>query len=524
MKDIDELLKATNESIEVEYVEPAALLSKIESQEEEKTYKKPFWTRPKILVTSAIALASVVMAVVLPVSINFRKPINNVDSSGGAPNAVESNSFLESSKENEGYLITYPNSVEPLKQKAETPAFDNSENTSGFKSFINKLNRYSGSLMENLNVNLNPDKKNSAYSGASIFFALSMLAKTTSSQDKAKILSILNVTEDELNQYLPILFRACNRSYFDKNASVLGKERVDNSIWLDNKYNFNDEILEDLANNFYTNSFSGDFESDNKNVNGMISKYVDDCTEGLLKPNYEFSKETSFILLSSLFFQDTWNYEGVPLTQYGLKNFNEFGGGSKKTVFYSTYYEEGSIYETEKYTSMFAKTYHGFQIDFLLPKEGVSVDEVFKADVLVGHESATHLKAEMKNAGTKDEYVLVYLSRIAFPEFEASFDEDIKGTLFDTYDIQAITQFNDFASRKDGLPTVFNLSSVIHTTKVEMKKDSVVGAAATAEGPEGYGAPPVYYLREELVLDRPFVYTIKDPLGIKLFEGVVYNV
>lgn len=506
MKDIDELLKNANESIEVEYVEPAGLLSKIESQEEEKAYRKPFWTKPKMITVSAFALASIAVGFIVPFSLN--RAINNTPQ--------DSNVLWTPDGK---YATT-------LKLRANPGEFSMSqENVPEFKGFVKKINNYACPLFENINNSLNSSKKNAAYSPASIYYALSMLTKVVGNNDKEKLLPVLGATEEELNAYLPSLFRACNRT-FVTDGVTLGKERVDNSIWLDDRFDFNPNIVNDLGDTYFTSLFAGNFEENSYGMNRSISDYVNKTTEGLLSPAYDFDRSTAFVLLNTLYFQDVWNREGLPLSKAGKDTFLSYDGESKSLDYYYTYFANGKVHEAEKYVSMFTTTYNGFKIDFMMPKDGVSVDELFTEEMLREHENINYVSKEIDEENTDSDNVryVEYYTRFKLPEFEAAFDSDIVSCIYDTYGINGITDFYDFVTPKGRPYEGFAINQIIHSTKVEVKKDSIKGAAATATDVKPGSALPPRRVYADLVIDRPFVYTIKDSLGIKLFEGVVYNI
>lgn len=401
-----------------------------------------------------------------------------------------------------------------LKAKAEAPEFISSNMTNNFIEFISKANDFALPLIENINKDLKA-KDNSAYSPVSLFYAIGMLSKVTANEDKQNLLKILKVSEDELNQCIGTLYSACNREFGDRR--ITGKEKIDNSIWLDEKYTFNDKMLDDLAQIFYTDSFSCNFNTNNKKTNEAISDYVKDCTDGFLKPKYDFNKYTTFVLLNTLYFEDIWNNEGEDLTKDKIRDFKNYDNSVSNLQYYSTYYEPGKIIETEKYKSMYCATYNNFKIDFIVPKDGVNVDDLFTEETLRAHETLKRVYEE------GDENSLVrYQSNILTPEFDASFDDDILKYFYSTYETGEIDDFSDFVTR-GGEEVDLSIESIVHTTKVEFKKDKVRGAAATAIVCNESEAEPRKIVYDSLLVDRSFIYTIKDPQGINLFQGVVYK-
>lgn len=400
-----------------------------------------------------------------------------------------------------------------LRAKAEAPKFTSSDMSYDFTQFVGKANDFALPLIENINKDLKT-KDNSAYSPASLFYAIGMLSKVTANEDKQNLLKILKVSEDELNQCIGTLYSACNSEFGDRR--ITGKERIDNSIWLDDRFTFDNQILDDLANVFYADSFSCNFETNNEKSNQAISDYVKDCTDGFLEPKYNFDQSTSFVLLNTLYFEDVWNNEGIDLDKDQMRDFKNYDNSVSNLQFYKTYYAPGKVIETETYRSMYCRTYNDFKISFIVPKDGVNVEDLFTEDVLRANESLEYVKSEIDN-----ERRICYRSNILTPEFDTSFDDDILSNFYSAFKIEKIDDFSDFVT-KQGENVDLEVGSIVHTTKVEFKKDKVKGAAATAIG-TAESAMPEEEVFDSLIVDRPFIYTIKDPQGINLFQGVVYK-
>lgn len=153
----------------------------------------------------------------------------------------------------------------------------------------------------------------------------------------------------------------------------------------------------------------------------------------------------------------------------------------------------------------------------MLPNEGYTVDDVFTKQMIDGYSNVKYYSEEQNNKGQ----TVRYESKIAFPEYEAEFDNDVFETFRNTYNIGDLSVSKDVYTNNEPV----EMGKIIHTTKVEVKKDSVKGAAATAIE-MGSGAAPseIVYHYETLRLNKPFVYTIYNPAGVKLFEGAVYNI
>jgi len=260
------------------------------------------WSKKKKITISSIALTCVTAAIVIPIVISSMGTYKGMDR---------------------------------LKRREETQEYTYDEyRTENVISVIKDINRFSHPLFTKVNKKL-ANRKNSAYSPASMFYALAMLSKVTSGQDKQKILEILGTNEGILDSALPKINSACNSS-FKSGLRTTGRERVDNSIWLDQNFEFNEYILEELAKTYYADSFLCDFHHETKKANKAISEYAKDCTDGLLNPSYNFDSNTVFVLLNTLFFEDIWNREGLPLDLEGSFDFSQYDGSKKNASFYST--------------------------------------------------------------------------------------------------------------------------------------------------------------------------------------------
>lgn len=247
---------------------------------------------------------------------------------------------------------TEPKSLSTIPHYSE---LSDIEQTNGFKNFVSKVNRYASGLSENINKSMNTEKKNIAISPASIFFALSMFTRIATPQAKAKLLSVFEMTEEDLETYVPTLFKACNRSYGNNR-----KEALDNTLFIDKGFGIKQSYIEDIANTFFTSMFSCDFKNYPADVSKYISQYVNRKTEGLLSPSYDFLPRTAMVLLNTLFFEDAWYKDGGELGVAGRAYFTNSEGEKKFLSFYGTKDVSANVYHGEVYSSAYCKTYNGF--------------------------------------------------------------------------------------------------------------------------------------------------------------------
>ena len=94
--------------------------------------------------------------------------------------------------------------------------------------------------------------KNKVYSPLNVYMALAMLAETTEGESRQQLLDLLHTDSMEtLRNNASILW---NANYCDEGTvnSLLAS-----SIWLSDKFTYNENTLKNLSDNYYVSSFSG---------------------------------------------------------------------------------------------------------------------------------------------------------------------------------------------------------------------------------------------------------------------------
>ena len=121
-------------------------------------------------------------------------------------------------------------------------------------------------------------------------------------------------------------------------------------------------------------------------------------------------------------------------------------------------------------------------------------------------------------------------TRCIFPEFSASFDEDIKNLLREGFGVRSlfdpdtcdVTALLSDEKRADEA----YCPMVRHIAELSVGKKGISAAAATlvpwygAAGPEA-GYEDVY---ADFVVNRSFGFVISDPNGVTLFSGIVRDI
>ena len=114
-----------------------------------------------------------------------------------------------------------------------------------------------------------------------------------------------------------------------------------------------------------------------------------------------------------------------------------------------------------------------------------------------------------------------YYTRCLFPEFEASFNEDVTEVLKEEYGISKIFRKN--VSNFDKLTNeICFTDSIVHQSKLIVNKKGIEGAAVTLILNAGAAAPDETYTKvfSDFVIDSSFGFMITYDSSI-LFSGVV---
>lgn len=388
-----------------------------------------------------------------------------------------------------------------------------------FRDFLGKVDNFAAKFAASAYEQYVADGKseNFAVSPVSVFLALGMLAETTAGQTRDQICAAFDTDYTTLSAQYQYLYRTLNRiseDYYGKPYSILD---ADNSIWMSDKIEYKETCLENLANDYFCSTYNADFAGDNEAANAALQNHVKEATRGLIDNDFELDTETVFALVNALYLKDVWNDSGnyLPFTDqtYDFKGVD----GTKSLKLLRGYYNNGRAYEDEKFTTFFTSTCSGYKIKFILPNDGYTLDDVFTAENIAKVNAIKDYKA------IDNENMVIYKTRCLFPEYTASYNEDVKGILKNKFGISDVFD-----------PNVANYSSISddelycrriqHVTKLEVNKKGIEGAAVTLADNDGSAAPIYKDVYRDFILDRAFGFVLTTGDDIALFSGVVNKV
>lgn len=337
------------------------------------------------------------------------------------------------------------------------------------------------------------------YSPVSLYYALSLAGTGAAGDTQREIYALLGAADTEtLSANMETLYRALYEN--DKHCKMY----LANSLWMREGVTFCDSFTENAAKNFYAESYTMDFDA--KGAGKTISNWVSEQTKGLLKPEVELTPQTIAVLLNTVYFKANW------VDEFKSKNtradtFTKADGSTLSCDFMHAS-RSGNAVAAEGYSKAGLSMENGWQMFFILPDEGETVDgllEYFGLDTLLDDGAAEYREIEW-----------------SVPKFTAESRLDLAPALKSLGVEKAFSDREaDFSAMCDvaQLPGgVAYISDVIQGTKLTMDEEGVEAAAYTEIDMNcGSAAPP----DETIVmdLDRPFLYGVQDRSGIVLFLG-----
>lgn len=349
----------------------------------------------------------------------------------------------------------------------------------------------------------------------SLIYNLGMLVNVSSNKFKENILNYFNLSKDKFDKYLNEIYNLFLKDLYNSNNQLLTKSYISNSIWLEQSYEYNDEILKDLATIYYAYSYKVNNLDNVDKTNQLVNKFIKDQTNNLIDVDPQIEKDTIFSLLSILYLKDLWNSYGIDLSYSDeLFTFKNKDNSEKRINLLVGSYNPGKIYETSTY-EMFYTSSNKYQIKFILPKENYDIETIFNESVI-------------KDVSLFNDYItydenldVCYASRILFPAFEVSNTNQIEKLLKNIGIYSAtIVDTHEFVLNS----TILNAIRTIQSSKLKVDKIGIEGTSVTITNIDTTSPQPYETIYDELIIDRPFGFIIQDNNGLVVFGGIINNI
>lgn len=388
----------------------------------------------------------------------------------------------------------------------------------GYINFINKLESFYAKLSANTYTTFKDETDNMCISPVSIYMALALTIECSDNNTRQEILNAIGVTYEEVKQYTKLIYSQLNNEYLvDGTVSCI--ELLTNSIWFEESIELKEIGLASLADNYNCSSYGVPFKNNNGTANKALQDYVNKNTKGLINNSFNLPVDTLLALVNTFYLKEVWDIEDDLVFTKEKYNFTNYDKTTKETKLLQGYYYPGQVYKTDMFEHFYTKTAHGYKVSFIVPSDEYSVDDIYTKDILEEILSMEDYKSKDEDA--KKEYV----TRCLFPEFEASFKQDIKDILKDQMGIKELfsddCNFTNITDEDDVC-----CGKVVHQTKLMVDKTGMEGAAVTIVDMAPTSADPGEYEKvpQDFIIDRDFVFVIGDNNGNIVFTGVIKNI
>lgn len=349
------------------------------------------------------------------------------------------------------------------------------------------------------------DGGNRVYSPLNVYMALAMLAETTATGSREQILELLGQNNIEA-------LREQARAVWNANYSADGALNclLANSLWLDEKLEYEQTGLDSLAENYRASIYSGKMGDDE--FNAALQAWLDQQTGGLLAEqsrNVELPAETALALISTVYFSGRWNQEFNP----GATESGEFtcADGMKVNCDFMNKSGSQTYFWGDDFASVSLAFNGGGSMSFILPDDGISVDELLTQEEMMNFILA-------RNDWEQSKYLIVNMS---VPKFDISSELELSEALKELGITEIFdAESSDFSPILKDSEGVF-LSEVTHAARVVIDEEGGTAAAFTVMKNATSAMPPDEEV--DFVLDRPFVFVLYSLDGLPLFVGVVNN-
>lgn len=342
---------------------------------------------------------------------------------------------------------------------------------------------------------------NKNYSPLSLYYALALATTGAGSETEKELLDLLGMPDSKT---LSIESGNLYRQLYKDNE--IGKLRIANSIWLGNEINgkpvrFKDSFIENTLKNFYASSYNVDF-ADSETGKAM-GEWVSENTKGTLSPEIERDPEQILSIINTVYFYDQWinRFDGDKTLEdvFHLSDGEEVRTGFMNQSMWAAGFTRG-----ENFTRSGLSLKNNGEMIFILPDQGVSAYELISSP-----EEIQRIFEE-----GEDFYGEVVWS---VPKFAFDSKFKLKDQLKELGIKEAFNPNADFTGITDHMAYI---SGIQQETQISIDEEGVEASAFTQIVYDG-SAPPEG--RADMILDRPFIYSITAANGNLVFIGICTN-
>ena len=369
-----------------------------------------------------------------------------------------------------------------------------------YKKIISANNKLALNLLPNLESN---EKGNIFISPTSLFMALSMVYNGADAETKEEMAQVLNsegIDIAELNK--------ANASLVSKlhNESEDIDLKVGNSIWLNDKFHFQEEFAQ-RNRDYYDAEISEIETTDSKSVD-LINKWVADSTNNKIDEMVKdpLDQDIVTLLINAVYFKGDWKYKFYQ-NETVEKPFH-LENGTTKAIPLMSLNEELSYMENDHFQAVSLPYGVGdMSMNVFLPRENSSIQEFEKM-----------LTVENLDKWNSEFYPTV--GNVMLPKFKMDYEVELNDSLKKLGMRKAFYQEANFSKMIEENNKI-QISLVKQKTYIDVNEKGSEAAAATSAIMVPVSKPANTFQME---VNRPFFFTIThQATGAILFMGSIVD-
>lgn len=341
-------------------------------------------------------------------------------------------------------------------------------------------------------------------------------ARGSTEAEMLKVLGIAVCDREMLAADAELLIRKLQTiptdSNFDGPGAVL-KLAIANSIWVHGALRLNGNYANTLQSKYASMCNSLDF-SDPKSLS-IINSWVDQNTEHKIQNIVsELQPNDMLVLINCAYFKARWKRQFRP-ENTEMRNFH-LPDNTSVQVPIMHLHEASLLYFQDETVQIVQLNYtdERFSMYVVLPAPGANLS-MFVSKLTV--EQWQSWFSQLKE----------HQGLFALPKFKIEFSIELNGVLMKLGMVNSFSGSADFYNMIEttqGSPPRFCIGTVIHKTFIAVDEQGTEAAAATAIVPRGLRDSPPPPPPFRMIVDRPFVYAVRDNMtGTILFLGTVVD-
>lgn len=346
-------------------------------------------------------------------------------------------------------------------------------------------------------------RENIVYSPLSGYMALSALTETVEGDAQSELFSALGVENADA-------LRAKNTDFFDTLYFSNDKSKciLANSVWLDDQYHYQSEPLQTLSDWYSCQVYRYDHDA-REDAQELASRWLRLYTGGKIENTaVTFPEERVMTLINTIDFEDSWRDSLLTL---GEREFTRADGSTAVAEYIGMEHWEDTAVVTDSYTKVSLPTANGFRMDFVLPAEGLTVQELLA-------DSAAVEEILAQDTRNSSDAVECYLTLRA-PKFSYGGKLDLISSVRSLGAEMIFTPSDSFAPLTTDVPLF--VSEIRQEAHIAIDEIGCSAAAFTIIAVDAGTAPPEEKPEVTVDLNRPFFYCLCANDGTPLFVGTV---